>query len=417
MSDFSGAAQIEIRDVIDVGILQQIQDAFSRAIDFAAMVVDPSGQPVTAPSGFVSLCQMIRSTEAGFKRCMGCDLTGGRESRRKQQPHVYLCEGGLIDIAAPIVVEGEYLASIHCGQVVPADAHEEFVEGMLRRNSALRLPKRELRQAIEAVPALPRERIDAAATLLFLVGNYLAEMGVARLTKARLLEEAENRVACQIELQRAERSMLESQINSHFLFNALGLIGYTAIQERAPQTEEIAYCLSDLLRYGLRDGPGMATLGQELEIIERYLAIQKLRFGSRLRVRIQVEPSLHPVRIPRLILQPLLENVVIHAVETSTRPVTVQVRAAPVDKRVLRIEVIDDGPGMEAEILDAIRSRTFVGKSGRMALGLRNVIRRLDLEYGDKHSFRVETESGRGTRVHLTLPVANILSGRSVLGV
>jgi two-component system sensor histidine kinase YesM len=210
--------------------------------------------------------------------------------------------------------------------------------------------------------------------------------------------------------------MLESQINSHFLFNALGLIGYTAIQEEATQTEEITYCLSDLLRYGLRDGPGMATLGQELEIIEHDLAMQKLRFTSRLRVRIQVEPSLYPVRIPRLILQPLLENVVIHAVEASVLPVTVQVRAAPVDKQVLIIEVIDDGPGMEAEILDSIRSRTFVGKSGRMTLGLGNVIRRLDLEYGDKYSFHVESESGRGTRVALTLPVANALSGRSIAG-
>jgi two-component system sensor histidine kinase YesM len=122
------------------------------------------------------------------------------------------------------------------------------------------------------------------------------------------------------------------------------------------------------------------------------------------------------VRIPRLILQPLLENVVIHAVETSVRPVTVQVRAAPVDRRRLIIEVIDDGPGMEGEILDVIRSRTFVGKSGRMALGLRNVMRRLDLEYGDKHSLRVESESDRGTRVVLTLPVANILSSRPIPG-
>lgn len=410
MTRISQTEPLGIRNVVDLIILQRIQDTFSKALKFAAMVVDAEGRPVTAPSGFGPLCLTIRSTEAGFKRCMECDLEGGSEAHARQQPHVYVCKGGLIDIASPIVIKGEYLGSLYCGQVVPLDSREEFVEEIVRRNVGLGLPKYELRKAAEEIPAVPCERIDAAAELLFLVANYIIEMGIANQTKARLLEEIQNRADLQIELQQTQLRMLASQINPHFLFNTLGLIGYTAIREQAPQTEEIAYCLSDLLRYSLRNMTNPVTLGEELEIVEHYLAIQKLRFGPRLQVRMEIDPSLRQVRLPCMILQPLVENAVVHAVEPSTQPVTVQVRALPVATGLL-IEVIDDGPGIKTETLASINSRTFTDKTGRTALGLQNVIRRLELEYGDASVFCVESESGHGTRITLILPILNTAGG------
>jgi len=258
---------------------------------------------------------------------------------------------------------------------------------------------------VEEIPSIPRERIDAAGEMLFLMANYIGEMGLANLVQLKLLQEEREKAALQAALQSAQLQMIESQINPHFLFNALGLISYTAIQEKAPQTEEISYCLADILRHSLRNVASPVTLGEELEIISRYLAIQHTRFGARLNTQIEVDPSLRNVRIPRMILQPLVENAVIHAVEPLARPVTVQVRASRVPAGML-IEVIDDGVGMTPEIVESINSRALTNRrNNRNALGLQNVIRRLEGEFGDGFQIRAESKIGHGTRMMVVLPV------------
>jgi two-component system, LytTR family, sensor kinase len=397
---------LSLRDTVDIAVLQRIQDTFAKAMGFAAVTVDRSGQPVTRDSCFLPVCRMIRSTETGRRRCMQCDAEGGLAARERRGPHVYVCKGGLLDIAAPIIIEEEYLGCILCGQVLPTNEREAFLEGVLERNALLGLPLDELRQAVVQIPSVPRERIDAAAEMLFQVANYIVEMGVANLTQTALLEETKRAAALQAALQESQLRMLESQINPHFLFNALGLISYTAIREKAKETEEISYCLSDLLRYSLRNLAAPVTLGQELEAVQRYLAIQKLRFGARLHVDVDVDKTLHDLPIPCMILQPLVENAVVHAVEPLARPVTVRVRA---ERRPdgLQLEISDDGPGMASGTLEMLRSGSYTTRAVNDTVGLPNVIRRLQLEYGSRCRIDLDSQLGHGTRVTIRLPIAD----------
>jgi ligand-binding sensor protein/anti-sigma regulatory factor (Ser/Thr protein kinase) len=396
---------LNLKDVFNVSLLQRIQDTFAEAMGFAAVTANKAGMPLTQNSNFRRICRMIRSTEGGLARCMRSDAEGGRKAQALRRPHIYVCMGGLIDIAAPIIIEGEYLGCILCGQVIPSDSREEFVEDIISRNVSLGLPEDELRKAVEEIPSIPRERIDAAGEMLFLMANYIGEMGLANLVQLKLLQEEREKAALQAALQSAQLQMIESQINPHFLFNALGLISYTAIQEQAPQTEEISYCLADILRHSLRNVATPVTLGEEVEIISRYLAIQQTRFGARLKTQIEIDPSLRNVRVPRMILQPLVENAVIHAVEPLARPVTVQVRASRVPAGML-IEVIDDGVGMTPETVESINSRALTKRrTNRDALGLQNVARRLEGEFGDRFRIRAESRIGHGTRIMLVLPV------------
>ena len=200
--------------------------------------------------------------------------------------------------------------------------------------------------------------------------------------------------------------MLESQINPHFLFNALGLISYTAIRERAKETEEISYCLSDLLRYSLRNLAAPVTLGQELEAVQRYLAIQKLRFGGRLHVELDVDETLRDLPIPCMILQPLVENAVVHAVEPLARPVTVRVRAERLPDG-LQLEISDDGPGMASGTVEMLRSGSYTTRGGHDTVGLPNVMRRLQLEYDSRCRIDLDSQLGHGTRVTIRLPIAD----------
>ena len=213
-----GNHDLTLRDAVDVDVLQGIQDTFSKAMSLGAVTIERDGTPLTRDSGFLAICRMIRSTEKGLARCMESDAEGGREAQRRGGPHVYRCRGGLLDIAAPIIIQGDYIGCILCGQVMPTDATEADFEEIVAHNVPLGIPAEDLRRAAREIPLVPRERIGAAAEMLFQMANYVVEMGVVNIMQSKLLDEARERAALQAALQEAQLRMLESQINPHFLF-------------------------------------------------------------------------------------------------------------------------------------------------------------------------------------------------------
>lgn len=392
---------LEIPDLIDIDILQRIQDTFAKAMGVAAVTVDRQGRPVTETSNFTRICLMIRSTDGGLTRCQQCDAAGGRMAHQQQRPFAYKCAGGLMDAAAPIIIEGQYVGCILCGQVIPTEDSETYVQDVIRRNVRLGLPYDQVERAVREIEPLPRDRFNAAVEMLSLTANHIIEMGAANMAQSQLLQEAQERAALQTALQEAQLRALKAQINPHFLFNSLTLISYTALDERAPRTEEIAYSLSDLLRYSLRNVATTVELGEEIEMIEHYLAIQKIRLGDRLVHHIELDPALRRVEVPCMLLQPLVENAVVHAAEQLVRPVTITVRASQVPDGTL-LEVIDDGPGMPPELVDAINSGMSFGNGD--SLGLQIVLKRLYSEYGTVCAAYVESRPDHGTCVALKIP-------------
>lgn len=401
--------RLGIADIVDIHVLQRLQDTFAKAMGVAAVTVDIFGTPVTRASNFQPICTLIRSTEVGLARCQECDARGGLAAYSSGKPEAYRCMGGMMDVAAPITIEGRYLGCILCGQVVLSEDEERFREDIIERNLPLGLPPRELLEAAGQVPALPRERLAAAVEMLMLTANHIVEKGMSNLIQARLLREAREKERIQAALRDAQLRALESQINPHFLFNALTLVGYTALEEGAPRTEEITYTLSDLLRYSLRNTATTVALHEEFEMVERYMAIQQIRFDQRLQAQIELEPALDQVHVPCMLLVPLVENAIIHAVEPLIRPVTVGVRAWA-DGDTLLIEVRDDGTGMDADHVRLLNSRQVRTRPERKrpALGLLSVIRRLEGEYGELFEFQVTSAPDAGTLIRIQLPVANL---------
>ena len=400
-----------IGDYVDIEVLQRIQDTFAQAMSVGAVTVDRAGKPVTRTSNFQPLCLLIRSTPEGLARCQASDAESGQIAFNQNAPHTYVCKGGLLDAAAPITVNGEYLGCILCGQVLPADARPEFIEEITRRLEAVGLDKEEVLPIVRKLPIMPRWRFQAAAEMLSIVANYIIELGSAQLSHERLLSETQEKAALEKALQEAQLRALKTQINPHFLFNSLTLLAYTAIEEEAPRTEEIAYTLSDLLRYSLRSMSTAVDLPEEMEMIERCLAIQQIRFGSRLRWRLYVVPALNSTRIPCMIFQPLVENAVIHGAEPMQRPVTIDVRAERLNGQIL-LQVRDDGVGMEPELVARINSRDYPRNEGRPSLGLQNVIQRLEGEYGPAFMLNIASQLGAGTDIRMLLPGSPALRGR-----
>jgi ligand-binding sensor protein/anti-sigma regulatory factor (Ser/Thr protein kinase) len=393
---------VDIKDLIDIRLLQKLQDTFARAMGVAAVTVDRNGIPITESSNFCNVCTMIRSTERGLARCQSCDAEGGRIAHDRQRPYAYKCAGGFLDAAAPIIIDGEYVGCILCGQVIPSDASEEFIQDILDTNTPLGLPADKLEEELRKIEPLSRDRFKAAVEVLSLTAHNIMAKGAANLAQAQLLREAQERAALQVALQDAQMKALKAQINPHFLFNSLTLLSYTALDENAPRTEEIAYSLSDLLRYSLRNISTLVGVGEELAMVEHYLAIQKIRFGDRLQSQITVEPDLEQVEIPCMVLQPLVENAIIHGTEPVSRPVSIRINAYRHDDSLV-LEVADDGVGMSADMVNQIRAGTFT-KTGN-SLGLQNVFQRLEGEYGHRFTVNVESAVNMGARFILSMPL------------
>lgn len=169
---------ITLLDVIDRHTLQSIQDAFAAATGMAAIATDKNG-PITEGSNFTDFCMnLTRKSRTGADRCNQCDLRGGEDASRTGKPAVYYCTSGLMDFAAPVIVNGQHIGNLIGGQVLP----EEPDEAKFRRIAdELGIDQDEYIAALRKVRIIPKRQIEAAANLLWQMANALSEVGYQKL--------------------------------------------------------------------------------------------------------------------------------------------------------------------------------------------------------------------------------------------
>ena len=211
------------------------------------------------------------------------------------------------------------------------------------------------------------------------------------------LDESRSRLA------EAQVRALRAQISPHFIFNALTAIA-SFVRTDPERARELLLDFADFTRYSSRVHGEFTTLAEELRSIDRYLLLEKARFGERLQVVLRVAPELLPVAVPYLCLQPLVENAVQHGLERGHAGGTVTV-AAQDDGAQCRITVEDDGAGSDPDRMrEALAGTAAPDESGHQSIGLGNVDARMRAVYGDDHGLVVETALGAGTKVTLRVP-------------
>ncbi len=237
--------------------------------------------------------------------------------------------------------------------------------------------------------------------------DIVASMSGRRIDVLRITQERFARDAREMEIMQlateAELRALRAQLNPHFLFNALNTIGYL-LQRSPDRAMATLYRLTSLLRAVLKGTSGpFATLDDELSLIEAYLAIEQERFEERLRVNIVVPDALRQVRIPPLLLQPLVENAIKHGIAPSPEGGTVRIDIAGLADdargslgRVLRIVVHNTGSAL---------SREWRSSAPANAVGITNIEQRLRKHYGGAASLRLSTHADGGTTAEIQLPM------------
>jgi two-component system LytT family sensor kinase len=196
-------------------------------------------------------------------------------------------------------------------------------------------------------------------------------------------------------LVRAEVRALRAQISPHFVYNALTTIA-SFVRTDPERARELLLEFADFTRYSFRSHGEFTTLAEELRSIDRYLTLERARFGDRLEVRLQIAPEVLPVAVPFLGVQPLVENAVRHGLAAKTGVGTVSIVAEDAGTACL-ISVEDDGVGMDPEVL-----RRQAEEGGHVGLG--NIDDRLRSVFGDEFGLVVETAPGAGTKVSMRIP-------------
>ena len=213
-------------------------------------------------------------------------------------------------------------------------------------------------------------------------------------TYERLQLEREATLAASALAQEAQLKMLRYQLNPHFLFNTLNAISTLVLDGQNRIANLAVSRLSEFLRYTLDQDPmKKVTLRQELDALNLYLGIEKLRFGDRLKLDFDVDERSETALVPSLLLQPLVENSMKYAIAPREEGGSVTVIAG-IEGGSLRLAVVDDGPGLP------VGSTAGNGRG----VGLRNTRERLKVLYGDAHRFEV-ADAGPGLRVEMRLPL------------
>ncbi|AKL95920.1 sensor histidine kinase YesM [Clostridium aceticum] len=223
--------------------------------------------------------------------------------------------------------------------------------------------------------------------------NMIAKM---RCLINRLVEEERHKKELELEV-------LHAQINPHFLYNTLNTIRWMAKLQGAKSASNALTALIKLLMISINFGKDMISLEEEIEYVKNYILIQRLRFNERFTIHYSIDEECLSCCIPKLILQPIVENSIIYGLqEEDSEPLNIEIKAYT-SQEMLVVEVSDNGPGIKSEVLkNILKSEKDANKFS--TVGLNNINQRIKLSFGEAYGIKILTKENQGTNIIVELP-------------
>ena len=205
-------------------------------------------------------------------------------------------------------------------------------------------------------------------------------------------------------MRTAEFKALQAQINPHFLYNSLDSINWLVRKGNTEKATEMISALTTFFRIGLSKGRDIITVREELEHVRSYLVIQKIRYENQFEYSFYVDPETENYFVPKLMLQPLVENALYHGIKLCDRKCILMIQVLSHGDRI-EIEVLDNGAGMDAETLESVRkAMEHKGENRANSYGVVNVNDRIQILAGQEYGLRLTSEKGVGTSARIVLP-------------
>ncbi len=201
----------------------------------------------------------------------------------------------------------------------------------------------------------------------------------------------------------AEITALEAQLNPHFLYNTLDTINWMAIDKEDFEISNAINSLAEILRYAINNSNAVVCIRDEINWLKNYIFLQQTRLKNTFECKIHIESGIYDLKIHKLLLQPFIENTLIHGFEGVKRKhvLTVEMKE---EGDFISISIIDNGKGIEPSILQDINNGVYTKNRGKNHIGMENAIERIHMYYGEQAYINIKSEYGEGTRIDITIP-------------
>lgn len=313
----------------------------------------------------------------------------------------FVCRYGLENIVLPVDSNNQTIGYIVGAQAYsPESEYQKYLIDSMAIAKEKNLGPEFIARSIATIKTIEEKKIEIHEQLCNHIAKNISydlsesihttDRAIARLSIEK--EMLEKKI---IDLEAKNMSLV---INPHFLFNTLNSIARIAYFEKSHTTEELIYCLSDLLRYNLKQDDELHTIGAEMDNIEKYLYIQKVRFKNRLEYEIDIPDPIKPHRIPNMIIQPIVENAVIHGITPKRAGGKVKIYAEQY-KNDITIFVMDNGMGFPKEVLQSLQQ-----PDSKAGIGFCSTDKRLKRYFGDSYGLKIAKSDYNGSTVTISIP-------------
>lgn len=205
------------------------------------------------------------------------------------------------------------------------------------------------------------------------------------------------------EKRNLEIQALQAQINPHFLSNTLNSVSFIAKMKQEKTIEVLINAIIDLLRVSMKNTESIHTAREEMSLLQDYITIQEYRFFGKFSVQYRVPEELLAYKIPKFVLQPIVENAIVHGIEPSSRRGVIRIKACKKQDKLI-FEVLDNGIGMSPDQAAGVLNKKKEAGNTYNGIGMGNVEDRIRLSFGSDYGLKIRSKEGFGTRVTITLP-------------
>lgn len=222
----------------------------------------------------------------------------------------------------------------------------------------------------------------------------------------RLSRSLENEREANTRQREAEIAALEAQINPHFLYNLLDTINWMAIDREEYEISNSISALAFILRYGIDNSNGIVSVREECEWLKKYLFLQQTRLKYAFQCEMHIEPEIMECKIHKLLLQPFVENAILHGFEGVERTYFLSLSMKK-EEASIHIEIYDNGKGIQGELVHQMNQGVFPKTEEKNHIGMENAITRIHMYYGDEGKVWIDSEPGEWTKIFIMIPLVS----------
>lgn len=388
---------------LDNDALRGVLNKLSEALDLSLAITGTDGQIIVKTYNYPAFCAMMGNHSEKSRYCQTNITRAFSKTLSAAEPQLFLCCNDIASVLVPILNNNSIVGYIRCGQVFLSKTDAAKIRTNLNTLFPGQSDETEhLLASYAKIKLVPKSRLYAAAEATYAIANYITDMLSTSLkqkeldcSRISLIQERMAKTELEKNLREADFKLLLSQINPHFLFNTLNTIAQMAYLDGSEKVANLVWHLSDLLRCTLRKTDQMIPLKEEIKMLESYLSLQIARFGEKIAVNIDIDSSLLEYSTPCMLLQPLVENAIIHGFEGRKEKGVLNINVHEKDGYLV-FSVEDNGSGFNSN-----RPLNPIGTG----LGLQSVKNRLSYYFADNYTFHVSSQPGKGTLVTFSFPI------------